>query len=327
MNDGTKTKCIANGIVSEYETTITEQFNDSIWLYAINNNQSKYFHGDIAYFNIEPNKVRMTPCRLLRPIPATLDANGIARNADECGMYNSVNGLFYGNVASSGKFTVEPSLVEGVDYERHKWLVGDGSAYIKIKGYTRNEYWTIRTKCRVRGAGAINQYSQIYGATYYNNIYGAWSLFSYPNVTAILMRSSSASSYSDISFNYNYNDVISITDEHNSITINNITKSTIADRVYFDNDEFWLFSMYDNRYIMSNPTSRIADADISNFTITGNGTTVLDLVPVRLLRPLPSYLDANGKARHQFECGMLDLKTMKFYGNVNTSGNFTVSDN
>lgn len=48
----------------------------------------------------------LTPCRLLRPIPAALDANGIARNADECGMYNSVNGLFYGNVASSGSFTV-----------------------------------------------------------------------------------------------------------------------------------------------------------------------------------------------------------------------------
>ena len=52
------------------------------------------------------NVERYIPCRLLRPIPAALDANGIARNADECGMFNSVNGLFYGNVASSGTFTV-----------------------------------------------------------------------------------------------------------------------------------------------------------------------------------------------------------------------------
>lgn len=69
------------------------------------------FPGDIAYFRItDPtftiDRVNMTPCRLLRPIPATLDANGIARNAGDCGMYNSVNGLFYGNVASSGSFTV-----------------------------------------------------------------------------------------------------------------------------------------------------------------------------------------------------------------------------
>ena len=72
---------------------------------------SNYFHGDIAYFRItDPtftiDRVNMTPCRLLRPIPATMDGNGIARNAGECGMYNSVNGLFYGNVASSGSFTV-----------------------------------------------------------------------------------------------------------------------------------------------------------------------------------------------------------------------------
>ena len=49
---------------------------------------------------------RYTPCRLLRPIPAALDANGIARNANDCGMYDSISGKFYGNVASSGSFSV-----------------------------------------------------------------------------------------------------------------------------------------------------------------------------------------------------------------------------
>lgn len=48
----------------------------------------------------------LVPCRLLRPIPAALDGNGIARNAGDCGMYNLVNGLFYGNVAPDGSFTV-----------------------------------------------------------------------------------------------------------------------------------------------------------------------------------------------------------------------------
>ena len=52
------------------------------------------------------NNLDLTPCRLLRPIPATLDGNGIARNAGECGMYDSVSGKFYGNVAASGTFTV-----------------------------------------------------------------------------------------------------------------------------------------------------------------------------------------------------------------------------
>ena len=63
------------------------------------------FEGLISSITVDGVE-RYIPCRLLRPIPASLDANGIARNADECGMYNSVNGLFYGNVASSGTFTV-----------------------------------------------------------------------------------------------------------------------------------------------------------------------------------------------------------------------------
>lgn len=67
--------------------------------------QSIKFSGRISYFNI-PNKLALTPCRLLRPIPSTLDGNGRVRNAGECGMYDSISGKFYGNVATTGNFTV-----------------------------------------------------------------------------------------------------------------------------------------------------------------------------------------------------------------------------
>jgi hypothetical protein len=49
---------------------------------------------------------RYIPVKLLRPIPSTYDANGIARQAGECGMYDTVNDVFYGNAASSGSFSV-----------------------------------------------------------------------------------------------------------------------------------------------------------------------------------------------------------------------------
>lgn len=49
---------------------------------------------------------RYVPCQLLRDIPASLDAKGIARTAGECGMYDAVSGKFFGNVASKGSFTV-----------------------------------------------------------------------------------------------------------------------------------------------------------------------------------------------------------------------------
>ncbi len=49
---------------------------------------------------------RYIPCKLLQPIPAILDGNGIARAAGICGMWDKVSNRFYGNVASRGSFTV-----------------------------------------------------------------------------------------------------------------------------------------------------------------------------------------------------------------------------
>jgi hypothetical protein len=49
---------------------------------------------------------RYIPVKLLKSIPSKYDANGIARQAGECGMYDTVNDVFYGNVASSGTFSV-----------------------------------------------------------------------------------------------------------------------------------------------------------------------------------------------------------------------------
>lgn len=91
--------------------SLSEETYGNVYLFNLNDNMGKgHFNGDVAYFRItDPtfsiDRVNMIPCRLLRPIPATLDANGIARNAGECGMYDAVSGKFYGNVGS-GTFTV-----------------------------------------------------------------------------------------------------------------------------------------------------------------------------------------------------------------------------
>lgn len=50
---------------------------------------------------------RYVPCQLLRSIPRNLDAKCKERVAGECGMIDLISGKFYGNVASSGTFTVE----------------------------------------------------------------------------------------------------------------------------------------------------------------------------------------------------------------------------
>ena len=87
----------------------TSEYYGNLYRYTTGSFQSKnngtVKYGALTIYSANTIVADFIPCRLLRPIPATLDGNGIARNADECGMYNSVNGLFYGNVGS-GTFTV-----------------------------------------------------------------------------------------------------------------------------------------------------------------------------------------------------------------------------
>lgn len=115
MIDGSDFKYVANRTDYSFANNGIQQQTSPFSLFVFKNNdnvynQNCYLHGDISSFKITDTssntKMHLIPCRLLCPIPASLDGNGIARNADECGMYNLVNGLFYGNVASSGSFTV-----------------------------------------------------------------------------------------------------------------------------------------------------------------------------------------------------------------------------
>jgi hypothetical protein len=49
-------------------------------------------------------------------------------------------------------------------------------------------------------------------------------------------------------------------------------------------------------------------------------------VPCQLIRSIPRNLDAQCKERVAGDCGMIDLKTRKFYGNMASSGTFTVEN-
>lgn len=51
-----------------------------------------------------------------------------------------------------------------------------------------------------------------------------------------------------------------------------------------------------------------------------------DMYPCQLLRSIPRNLDAQCKERVAGECGMIDLISGKFYGNVANSGTFTVEN-
>ena len=63
------------------------------------------FAGKISSFIVD-DSMHLVPCKLLQSIPATMDANNTARPAGECGMWDKIGNKFYGNVNSSGSFTV-----------------------------------------------------------------------------------------------------------------------------------------------------------------------------------------------------------------------------
>lgn len=76
--------------------------------YLIGRSYSPYVGLDTCKLSdVYINSHHFVPCQLLKSIPSSLDANNIARQAGECGMYDSISGKFYGNVANSGTFTVE----------------------------------------------------------------------------------------------------------------------------------------------------------------------------------------------------------------------------
>jgi hypothetical protein len=74
--------------------------------YWYSGNVTQHTEGCVGYLKVD-NYCNMYPCQLLRSIPRNLDAQCKERQAGECGMVDLISGKFYGNVASSGTFTVE----------------------------------------------------------------------------------------------------------------------------------------------------------------------------------------------------------------------------
>lgn len=327
LNDGTKTKCIANGIENEYETTITEQFNNSIWLYAINNAPSKYFHGDIAYFKITDTssntKMNLIPCTLTMDLPASMDANNIARTKGTSGMWDLVSDRFYGNVANSGTFKAV-NLAEGVDYEVHQWLIGDGSAYIRINNDFNfaTDYVGITAK--------LNDNSILY-----RRFFGYYKSYTNYAVSYELMyRSDYATDELRKPFSTDIRYAINPSGEFSLIT-SPIVSATSVSATYngsvknFDvqlANEYLSYTSDRMMLYTTTDTSLTIACGVKSFFINRGADTKVSLVPCQLLHSIPASFDANGIARQAGECGMYDTVNDVFYGNVASSGSFSVSD-
>lgn len=272
-----------------------------------NNNSNLKFNGKISLNLIAKsggiskitvdNKERYIPCTLTMDLPASMDANNIARTKGTSGMWDLVSDRFYGNVANSGTFKAV-NLAEGVDYEVHQWLkvelVGTNASMMTLPV---NSYSFAFSRKPLKGRNVP------YFITEGNDVY----LYSTTDDTIrIWNKTQYGYYYSGTSFNWG--DTISIVSSGNGLEVNSqvIPQNTFPCKyVYFG-------------------ANGVDGTENYTSSITVDG--IERYIPVKLLKSIPSKYDANGIARQAGECGMYDTVNDKFYGNVASSGTFSVSD-
>lgn len=244
---------------------------------------------------------RYIPCKLLKPVPKWLDANGIRRQIGECGMIDLVSGKFYGNVNSVGTFTVENY------YERKEWLKGDGSAYIDTNVTSFSGIICIKFKKSVidgtRLFGRERRNTSI--ADYSDRCVFQYSLSGrYVNIYGV----NTVGLNSDIE-----NEVLIDITNDIAYGIDGATASGFSITPNLEALSLYLFADHRN-----NGASDFSSDYIAKFSITNS----IDLIPCTLTMDLPASMDANNTPRTKGTSGMWDLVSDRFYGNVANSGTF-----
>ena len=314
----TKYKAIVNGVANEWDNNnmAYQVQNRELVLFENIPNNGTYFNGDIASFRVSDptfttDKLHLIPCKLLKPVPKWLDANGIRRQAGECGMIDLISGKFYGNVNSVGTFTVENY------YERKEWLKGDGTAYIDTDIIVDVPSLYISTSF-TKKVGNITP------------LFGARDIFS-SNGSQIFYLSSGKLRFDIITNGTNWMTVSSsdvqninqlIVDCPNKvININEITLSSGVDDLSIKNSSN-TFKIYSIELLNSSDSNNVPyHGAFGNFTLN-DSTHSLNLIPCTLTMDLPASMDANNTPRTKGTSGMWDLVSDRFYGNVANSGTF-----
>lgn len=302
-----------NNLPTRY--TLPELVQQDVCIFYSGIHDNGYFNGSFFNFIHYRNNVEithLTPCKLLKPVPKWLDANGIRRQVGECGMIDLVSGKFYGNVNSVGTFTVENY------YERKEWLVGDGSAYIDTDvivdvpslRYSLEFIPDTNNTEFLCGSRDSTQHDSYSSAIIIDNVHKDMI-----RLDAINTASSNLL-YGNIM--HNVPNEVHIDCQTNSAIVNN---SIIpGNRTIFNNSSntFRIFDVYPKD---TSKYPNTCTCKMSYFNLD-DGTHSLNLIPCILTMDLPASMDANNIARTKGTSGMWDLVSDKFYGNVASSGTF-----
>jgi len=284
--------CLFDGIEHQGRTITESKWNKDI--------SPRIYSYKMAYIReVLPDgsyRSNLIPCTLTMDLPASMDANNIARTKGTSGMWDLISDRFYGNVANSGTFKAV-NLAEGVDYEVHDWLVADIPIGIAMMSLPIN---SSTFNCTIEHTGARANLQHLYsnGYIYYTES-SNMDIISVWDVNGVnTLFSTSVGSLMTIESNEEY------------FKVNNISITKYG----FPILRMVIQSAHNSNNASTTKTSKISVDGIESY------------IPVKLLRSIPSKYDANGIARQAGECGMYDTVNDKFYGNVASSGTFTVSD-
>ena len=215
-------------------------------------------------------------------------------------------------------------LVEGDDFVRAEWLKGDGTAYIDTLHLANEglEWETHVSNLSFKKHFVWNRVSRMENP--------AISLYHSVATNGVVCVQNNYTNSIELQNQTNYDYIVAT--NSNGAVINGVQYIRQSRSENISNKSIKLFycdiDEDGKRYVIIDNGGNSQDVKCAYFRfIDADGTTIQNLVPCRLLRPIPSTLDANGIARNASDCGMFDVVSGKFYGNVASSGTFTVSDN
>lgn len=276
---------------NNFESTVTlKLFNTCGLTNVFNGAINKYIH-----YRDNEVKCNLIPCKLLQSIPAILDGNGIARQAGECGMWDKVSNKFYGNVANSGTFTVKGPKC----YEEYKWLKNVVVGYVRDMMKLPILSYSFSFSRKILSGMNVPYFFTMSDRDAYLNT---------SNAHTIQIWNSTQGLYYSSGQSFDRNDAISIVSSTEGLVVNS---QTIPQNTF----PVWYI------YFGANDTNGTENYT-SSITVDGS----VRYVPCKLTHGIPASMDANGIARPAGTCGMWDKVNDKFYGNVASSGTFTVSN-
>lgn len=236
--------------------------------------------------------------------------------ADSANSIKAPKEIWYADSNNSVKLVYrrKDALIEGEDYEKYHWLVGGGSTRIKVIGNIYRDTFSVVT---IPTTTTSKRLLTSMGTTYdgntqeYQIMVGEASEFTIRHGIRINNRPTAI--LKEFTDNYINNEYEITTYRDGDYYYGNINGVEYKNNRNFGEyqfaDEDIVINIYSNGFKLGNFNS-------------GR----VNLTPCKLLKPVPKWLDANGIRRQVGECGMIDLISGKFYGNVDSVGTFTVEN-